>query len=98
MMLPHNGICSASNINSLLPGYLDIRGDVKVVPGGGVEPPRAEARRILSPLRMIADRRMAAHAGQLFREDSALCSNEHGLISGCLKVAAHAISRNLWDG
>jgi hypothetical protein len=27
-------------------------GAVYVVPGGGVEPPRAEARRILSPLRL----------------------------------------------
>jgi hypothetical protein len=25
---------------------------VRLVPGGGVEPPRAEARRILSPLRL----------------------------------------------
>ena len=28
------------------------RGPESMVPGGGVEPPRAEARRILSPLRL----------------------------------------------
>jgi hypothetical protein len=33
---------------TLYPEYQDGLGDVKVVPGGGVEPPRAEARRILS--------------------------------------------------
>ena len=48
-----NEAASSSERNHiLLPEHLDIRGTFSLVPGGGVEPPRAEARRILSPLRL----------------------------------------------
>ena len=60
-----------------------VRGPSTLVPGGGIEPPRAEARRILSPLRLPVPpsrlRSQAVERASLI-DDFVLCnlSNEPG--------------------
>src|SRR5271166_1552320 len=48
-----------------LPSCYDSTNGLVLVPGGGIEPPRAEARRILSPLRLpVPPSRLGFRAGE----------------------------------
>ncbi len=54
---------------------------ILLVPGGGVEPPRAEARRILSPLRLpVPPSRLCTRQVQLIK-----------LLTSCCSIAAAAL-------